>query len=489
MKFRKALLGSPYYPTLYSLYNALHYVNSPLQIQRLSIETLQKESSCFLVHINISSREIITIARWNKTKDKISLFSLSKNKWANMELNHFKRIWNGVAITQPQNTTHVSHISYSLILIILFFLTIGLTAILSHSSHFWLLMPIMIGLTLSIWPIHQIYYKYTDFHNLLCNSISYSNCNEVMTSKYGSIFGMSLLGASASFFSSQLIVCLLSSPQSLPISVHSIYLFSTIILIPLSLYSLTTQIKQKTVCPICIIILGCLASEVALYIINIPQTISLPIILKWSVIEVACLLLFEQIIKQRKKSIRLENEVINLSRLKRNKQVVKAISSPLKIDSPCKELMIHSKRNGSKPKLTVFLSPSCSHCKKMMLDLLELQETGKIHFDLNIILGESRKEDRIIIYNIIRSHILSPDKLRFLIKEDFYKISQEKIDESSLISEKISDYIEYFKNVIINNKIQSYPRLAIDGLLLPDFYTAEDMELWLLDNLNQSDNK
>ncbi|MCM1140233.1 MAG: hypothetical protein NC453_16830, partial [Muribaculum sp.] len=283
-----------------------------------------------------------------------------------------------------------------------------------------------------------------------------------------------------SFFASQLICLGIVYIIGIEDVLNSLYFISTLVLIPIIAYSVYSQYKVKNICPLCILVLLCITTEV---IINFrwtplpPQNLNIIILYSVIFLITSCALQYNHNIKQN--AAAYLRDCIDLLKLKRKYTILQSESTSVNtIHTP-----IWFGEKDSTFEVTTLISPNCSHCRKITSELLKLQKKG-VKFKWNIILGQTSPKDSEMIDIWIQRYF--DDKEKF--SEEIYRWSNGTI--VSIPSSGIIDTIDKtglseirhsFERVIENLHISGFPQIILNERLLSSIYTVKDIEFVIFD--------
>ena len=220
----------------------------------------------------------------------------------------------------------------------------------------------------------------------ICYISKITDCKRVEESKYSSVFGFKMNCLAFSFFIAQVTCIAVSSLFGIIDILYSLYFISTVISLPTIAYSIYGQLKVRNICPLCVIVALCIASEAVIFIHWDNQVINMSIITLYCCIFLLSLAILQYISNIKNRINNLFADSISLLKLKRKKEVFLIESSITKpISSP-----IGFGNEKSTSNITTILSPSCSHCKKVVSEFIALRQKG-LDFRWNIILGQLLK--------------------------------------------------------------------------------------------------
>lgn len=477
------LESSPLYPNLLSVLQTLQYVGLDVHAGQCEWEYLSNLKSPFLLHINIKSKETLAISRWNRDHNILEVLHPAKNKWETNSKEDIANVWDGVVIytdatliknmCAEKNLIAAVSIALFVLVICMVFEAQGTQAIFTS--------PALLGLALSACMYWQNYISPISIIDKICHSSSVADCDAVAESVYSNLGGISMSCLAVSYFMSQLSYLLMAYALGLTDSIYTMCLVSAILVVPVSMYSVYSQWKVRKICPLCLMILACVVIQAAMFV-HIPSgTFNLGLLTVWAACAGCYLCMLTQYSNNRiKKHENLGIRIENL-KLKRSKDVFLMKSSSAEpVKAP-----ISLGAETSHVNVTTIISPSCRHCRKTVSELLSLIEQ-KIDFRWNIILGKTAINDSGKIKIWIQSYIY--DKNKFI--QDLYLWSSGRIQNLSCKSgtnpqdPKVKEMCRDNDRQIEDLNISGFPRIILNGRLLSPVYSAEDLELMILDQSN-----
>lgn len=472
---RLFLESSPLYPNLLSVLETLHHVGLDAKVGQCDWEYLRNLSSPILLHIKSGNNQDLVIAKWDYKQNSLKILNLKNKGWEIKNRDDMTMYWDGVVIyTSDNQIDHsyktiivvISSVIISLVLFVLFKTKILYINIMFYS-------PILLGSAVSCCLYLKSRMLDGGIADKLCHISKVTDCNRVEESKYSKVFGIKMNCLAFTYFIAQVICVSISCLFEMRDILYTLYFISTVISIPTISYSIYGQLKVRSVCPLCVFVVLCIAIEALLFVYLNKQDINI------SIIALYCYVFFISITVLHYISIIKNNETvlfmdsINLLKLKRKKEIlfiestlVKPTYSPFVLGSET-----------SPTKITTILSPSCKHCKKLVSECIALQQKG-LNFRWEIILGQSTKNDGYIIENWI--HQFLSDKDRFF--EIFIIWSKGIGQKTSPISQKTLQNSDYsiisksFNAKLTELNISGFPRIILNDRLLSTIYTSKDLE-------------
>lgn len=468
------LESSPYFPNLISVINTLRYAGLNSQVGKCRWEYLENLKSPFLLHIKTKIREELIIAQWNNTRNCVKVFNKHKQKWEYRSHCDLVDIWDGVVIyTENKLRTKRNIINSKLITISLLVVFVAIVSIKQKSV---IILPTIIGMVCSI-ALFLRKFAFRDWTiEKFCKIISFADCDSVENSSYGNFYGITLSTLASTFFGAQLIVIVFSELLLNRIDIRSLLIISSIIIIPIAIYSTISQYKIKKICPICVLIVICVLAQAIMFWRMPLQPISIPVIILFIGSSICLLLILQYLLFLQKELQNLLSESIQFLKFKRRKDIIsiesretEILSSPLALG--CDDAKIN---------ITTILSPDCQYCRILAQEIFLLLERG-IQIRWNIIFAKIYENDDVKLW--VQNYI--NDKKTFAkMLYDWSRNKKNSImhNNKSLINEdEISVILNAFDKQISKLKISILPQICLNGRLLSDLYFPKDLKFVITD--------
>lgn len=459
------LKSSPYYPSLYSVMTTLQYFGLNVKAGKCDINKLESIFSPILLHLIIKGAQTLVIA---KRYDDVSclIYSPSNSKWVKMTFKEVMKVWDGIVIYTQEKQESSRKTVYTPIIIAFSFVLACLIP---------MLLPAIIGELLSVIAYKYSNDRYDKPQAGICNLSKITNCKSVSNSKYGNILGIRLADLSVSFFSAQLSIGVLFHNNE---GLASIYLISCFLLIPITLYSILSQVQIGRICPLCLLILGCLFWQSIKYYQEGLQSLDLI-----SYFCIAFLVFFVFLnMENRIRSERFKNEDLSIKNLtlERKECVLRSVTQEISFNL----------RNQEDTDLILFLSPSCKHCKEALKVLLPQLLDNMIN-TIHIVPCKVHTEDETLIKNWRKTYYKDKkqDFARLILDWCFEQdLGKELSKWKDLIEEKVYLVLnEDYNNFAKTNGITGVPRIAINNYLLPAIYEIKDVSFVIMDGFLNKD--
>jgi len=472
------LESSPLYPSLLSVIKTLQFVNLDSKVGQCDWDYLKKMESPFLLHIILNFQETLVICKWDNVLNSLKVLNPKNNKWETKDKKNIQNKWDGIVIYTNNQTKRYRYLKdFFIMLIVAVVIAISLTVMRQCGIPFISGMPIIIGFMASL-CIHRRKLLPRNILDKICKTNSITDCNAVETSSYGTWSGLSIINMALSFFVSQLLGIFVSAILEISSILNTEYFISSIVIIPIVLYSIYGQIKVGKVCPLCIIILMCVLSEALIFVSLPPNSINLGLILVFGIIYIGILFLLQFYTYINITQQEQLNTMIQLLKLKRKKEIMLLESTKIEpINSP-----IWFGEENSSTCITTIISPGCKHCQKIIKELCLLVEKGD-KFRWNVVLGKTKNQDSEEIEVWIQEYFR--DKQLFLQNLKIWSNNNDKslysVPYSFVCDKNKSKIISDFDATIEKLKIKEIPRIIVNDRILSPIYTEKDLKYVIAD--------
>lgn len=299
--------------------------------------------------------------------------------------------------------------------------------------------------------------------NRICSVSKFTDCNKVSNSEFGTVMGIKMRDLATSYFLSQLAVSITYLLVYHQNPILSMYCTSAILFIPVTAYSTYSQVKIKRLCPICTILILCIASQslIAIYYGN--PFFSFNLYLRWLIFFMLIILILQLI--NRNKDTFKESKLlkIQLARVLRRKETVLSESiNAGHIQSP----ICIGDNNSSK--ITTFISLKCPFCKDTVNKILQLKKNG-INFQWHIVFHEEKLQDSYLIdFWIYLYHVDKDSFLDSLSK--WARGGKISVDRGNPLSHREEEIRDLFRVYIKDLGIYTYPSIILNERLLSPIY-------------------
>lgn len=475
------LESSPQYPNLLSVIQTLQYAGLDAQAGQCDWEYLKNFEKPFLLHLKYRNQENLVIAKWYSKLNTLKCYNTKKNSWNIKEEDNLRNYWDGIVIYTNNQTTNRYKIGQksiisSVIFAIIMLAIVSFYALKINPIYYT---PIFLGCVIS----GCMYFKTEMSSGLIdrfCHISKLTDCERVENSSYSSLFIFNMSCLAFSFFTSQLICLAIGYLIGIYDILNSLFFISAVVFIPVMAYSVYGQFKAKNICPLCILVLLCITTEVIIYFRCPPQpSQNLNLIILYSVIFLITSCALQYIYNTRQNESANRRNQIDLLKLKRKSSILQSESTSVNtIHTP-----IWFGEKDSASEVTTLISPNCSHCRKITSELLKLQKKG-VKFKWNIILGQTSRKDSDIIDNWIQWYYTDKDKFF----ENLYQWSNGNIvsmpifrDINAIDKIRILEIKHYFEREIADLNITGFPQIILNERLLSSIYTVKDIEFVIFD--------
>ena len=478
------LESSPQYPNLLSVIQTLQHLGISAEVGQCDWSYLQNLSSPFLLHLKVKSKDLLIIAkRDDKSAESIKTYNPKIGKWETKTKKDFLNAWDGIVIytedipLKDKRVPSIAGLSPIGFMLIALFLTVVIYCSISIPE----IMPIISGVIIGGISYLRQHISPISIIEKLCHISEATDCQKVEGSTYSSIFGVKMSTLAFTFFLSQLVCIPIAVLINIPDVMHDLYLISAVMVLPTGIYSVYSQIKVARACPLCILILLCMAVETVLFLVTPSQAIEPAAIILWLAVAAIItgylhLISILRGINREEMSIRIQ-----MHRLKRKRTVIKSESST--VDNIMSPIWVGNET--SSVVITTIISPGCNHCRKVVAKLIDLLDKG-YSFRWNIILGQRGKEDEKLIENWILRYISDKDCFIEDLSSWGHSRSMKPVRNIGNEAEErqVSGISQTFTKLITGLGITGFPRIIRNDRLLSALYTNEDLEFLISDQLH-----
>lgn len=476
-RIRMFLESSPNYPNLLSVVQTLRYAGINVEVGRCDVDYLKSISGPVLLHLNLPGNQVMAIARPEVSGEGLSIFMPKTTKWEFRKFVDLVRVWDGVvvyAIDKPigELLRQPSGTIYLILILLILVSAIWMSGNLSVVS-----IPLFVGLTASSLLYARLWGMNMGIIDGICHISSNADCDSVSSSNHGNILGFSLAALSLSYFLSQTLCMLFLCGEY---ALTGMYIVSSIVVIPMSAYSVYAQRKIGKYCVLCIVTLASLAAEAVICISLSNPAIDAGILGTWIIIFATILTILRVVDLLKVKVERGGKERLRFLSLKRKREIISMESRP------CDgyETTLSIGPTNAPHTVTTILSTGCPHCRRTVADLLSMQERG-IEFHWNIIFGETKSGDsddvKAMIHAYFSDILLFKKQLKLWSEGRKFRPRDILSDIGSLPVE--TETYEYFRAFITREGISGLPVIILDGRKLSSVYEVKDLEYLIADNL------
>lgn len=252
------------------------------------------------------------------------------------------------------------------IIVIMLFLLVLSQFEASLSTQFFILLPI-IGILFSIAAMKDLFGTKSELINSFCNMTSTTSCATVVGSNKWKIFEIvNFSDLSVIFFASQflgLLVFLFSGSIKVYFEIQQILLLAAVPVLFLSVYY--QKYVEKKWCPICLVIISIILSELGYLIVFHDDAFSLSIngLIVFGFVFLSVMLSWSALKKLLTNQKQLKELHLKSLRFERNYTLFKnSLLAKNKVELPQSPLVLGNKE--SETIITVISNPFCGHCKE-----------------------------------------------------------------------------------------------------------------------------
>jgi uncharacterized membrane protein len=494
-EFEDLFLSHPNYPSLYSITDSLDVLGIENAAVRVGMEEYPDLPESFLAILS-APNEIDTLVLAFKTHDKITI-QRTDGQIQELVFSAFQQLWTGIAVVVDPFTKRTPPTS-SILQPAYYLLPIIPIAIIWHYQLTWLGIIFfclsILGFLTGILIIQEAYGSPNPFASNICNFNAQTSCSSVI--KSGKNYQSGFLGFA-----------------DLPILYFSFCLFTFIIAptnatgivgplsslsIPVVLYSIWLQkFKIKKWCLLCLTVSLILCIQGILFVIN-AKTVWNPSPLVTSYIPPAIGLLVVLSIWLAFKPMYIQQhlgatENKGLLKFKRNYKLFDFLQVKTNYAdnhyTEFKKLIIGNTK--ATHTLTLFLSPSCSHCHKAIEDAIKLTEThsDKIKVEVLFNVNNKNKENHFaeISELLLEISIQNPEQIEHALSDwhiNKMTVTEFKQKWTIPISQSSIDEIQKQYTWCLSNGFNYAPVRLLNHLLIPHEYEITDIKYFLNDLSN-----
>lgn len=484
------LQSSPAYPSLLAVIQTLQFSGIKAIAGKCEMGYLQKLPSPFLLHLRLAGKEHTAMARWNAVSSDFSVYFPKEGRWRRKTVEDLEKVWSGVVIYTNQPPVKRSGIRSMLVMIAVMVMVVLSTWVMvawggCMAGVAWGLN--LMGWLLSVYLLAKEYgYRGSPVWDKLCHLSAHADCRGVSASKYGTIAGFKMSELSVAFFTAQLCI-------GLPLfyfmghnMLSRIMEPAALVSIPLSCYSVYSQLKIKRFCPYCILILMLLVVQMVLWGVGgmaVDMFLSPLLCLGTAFVT----LFMAMVVESFHTYYHLRAEVHarrhhELMGQKRKPYVLTHESTPWKRSEKAIRLGRAVERNV----VTTLISPSCPRCKQLVKEIFAVIDSGIIPFRWEIVMGETHEGDDRVNREWIRCYLHDPQHFfrhlrRWCRREINYCLSSEV--RGAQIEGKIKLISEDFARTIKRNHVEGLPRMVVNRRMLSSLYSGSDVVYLLADGV------
>lgn len=494
LKFQ--LLSHPSYPSLHSITGVLNHFkieNSALKLP-CNLDILNELPENFIA---VSKEKQFLLVK--KSKDIVNLtFEDGTTKKQTFE--SFLEIWDGIVVgVEPSDTGKGSRLDNLISIRKL----LPLTVVLLLVGHFFFSGPNnfmiahfllgLLGLLISLSIVNHELGYHSKVLEGICNSGKTTNCDEVLNSKGANFFGLKLSDLSLIYFLG------ITMGWSLLILLEADYFLLkmiTLAAIAAPVFSIYYQyFIVKKWCPLCLGVAGVLLLQASTLVLSGPSVFQIDQVaaLAFGFLVSAVVWIPGRSLLQENKELRQTQ--IDHSKFKRNINVFLALSSRATkketFVSQIHDTEITLGNKNSSVELLLLTSPLCFYCKSAHNDIAKIIERYSsmvrivIRFNINAENLESigvKVSSRLLeIYNNEDEEVLNLALEEAFAENVNLEAWLEKWGDCSN-SEVYHQVLREQQNWCRNNNMYFTPALLLNGRMLPEEYSREDL-LFFMDDI------
>ena len=487
--FKESYLSHPNYPSLYAVTDTLNL----LQIENIAAR-IPKEQFIELPDYFLSMVDG-EFALVHKKATNVEMETI-KGSFLKLSFDDFLNKWNQLVIAvepnliskSKHNTTYINWYSYllpciALIALSLFFNSYGLREILFLSTSIF-------GLIISVFIVQEKFGIKNEVVSKLCSLNTSTSCDAVIKSensiinKWLSFSDLPLL-----FFATSMMSIIIQ-----PISSGFLVGFLSLLILPIIGYSIWMQkVKIKKWCVLCLVvsfIIVCQSLFFGFTTTSFSKTITSInslVLLFVALIITSSWFLIKPMITQK---LKVENEVNELKRFKRDYRLFKFLSKDIKeVDEFNKLEGIQIGNVNTEVQLTIIISPSCGHCHTAYQDALALVKNYSQRISLNVLFNINPENIdnpyKIVVESLLAINNVLPEKVEEALSDWHIKKMELAVWKQMWIVEDITtsvnSQIEEQYNWCLKNQFNYTPVKIVNNKLFPKEYELNELK-YFLDN-------
>ncbi len=496
--FEDLFLSHPNYPSIYAITDSLHLLSIENIAVKVPKEQLYELPDFFLAFFN---NDLILVS---KTEVSINIETETGDK-KSMSYDAFQSGWNGVILAIEPNVsvlkkvsnTNINWLQYGLPIIILVALSIFFNGLVL--LHLVMLITTLVGFAVSIFIIQEKFGIANQVVSKFCNLTTNTSCNSVIQSGQSKINKwISFSDLPLVFFGASLISILLL-PASLSV-IGLISLLST----PIVLYTIWVQKFQlKKWCVLCLVVSTLIMIQAIMFTatFNTSEVFDLQNLFFYSFLLVTIIAIWNFIRPVLESKTAIEKNNTDLKKFKRNYELFKFLSKNIPVLEGFNKLKgIEFGNKSAEAKLTIILSPSCSHCHKAFEDALELVTKHPEKIFLNVLFNINPENNnnpfKVVVESMLAINNINSEHILTVISD--WHIKKMRLDEwkqmwkMDVIDMKVSHQIHQQYNWCLENEFNYTPVKILNNKIFPDEYEISELKYFLnnfsddLESLNKN---
>ena len=472
--------SSPSYPSLLSIYRSLNFYGMYPNVVRTKHENLYKLNRPCLLHIKHDSEFFLLI----KCSNKISTiyYDPNKSRYTKQNTDTLLAQWDGIVIyTEQEEQPSMKKMHWILAILI--------TIVSCFHWDSFLLSINLWGLILAFLLLFHEYGIQTSIVEGVCKAGDSFDCNKVTQSKASRIIGIPLSVWGCLYFFSIILFLLVSRCTGVTQAEVADYI-RIICLggLPILAYSVIKQTQLKVWCILCLSIGTILLSESVILILwnntfdyfITKQTVVLHLFsIAFAGIFISLLI---KVLELHKKYVSLRMRYVTL---KRKPAIIQQLFRNVKVLDKADDSYLSLGNSQASIVITTWISPYCSHCEKLVKDLLKLHERHCENFEWRIYLSgnaSGEREKNRVQHSLMTWYM--KDKLLFLKALTIWFNHKELVPTKNSdiqFSDEIKHHLEKQIKFTEKMNISSYPKCFVNDLELPSVYTIKDISYMIHD--------
>jgi hypothetical protein len=483
------------YPSLLAFADALSFFNIPNISARLSKKEIESLPDLFIALLKEEDKE--PFLSFVQKEDFFYKYTQEKTT-TKVSSKEFQNLWQDIVllVEKPEGFRVREGKYFSLKSILFIGFAFGVLGMVYYFS------PSLLSLVFGIISIIGIFFSLEALKTELgieskvsqsfCNAIPNADCSQIINSEKNTwLKNFKISDISIWLFSSQLFSLLLFSIFGAVEYYFSYLIFALVLSIPMTIFSIYFQYKvEKKWCPICLIIIGLVYTQLIILLINYKQFFgsynfktTLLFTFGFAFCALAVYLLKSLLIDNKNSK---EENIKNL-RFKKNYNVFKNNLQKEEQQFFSHENIILGNPN-AKLKISIVTSPFCSYCKEAHEVLHKILLKSKENLSVSIRFNYDTKFDeknedlyfRLVEINEEKGSLEFSEALQFWFEN---KNIEQWVSKYGKPNSKfqIQEKLQILGDENKNKELNFTPNIFINQYKFPGFYDKKDLEFFIAD--------
>jgi uncharacterized membrane protein len=483
--FEDLFLSHPNYPSLYAITDSLNLLSIENIAIKVPKEQLAELPDYFLAFYN---SDLILVS---KTEVSINIEADNGDK-KSMSYDAFQTGWSGIVLAIEPNeivskktlNNNINLLQYGLPILILALLSIFFNGLVL--PHLLMLITAIAGFVFSVFIIQEKLGIQNHLVAKFCNMTTNASCDSVIRSsqskinKWVNFYDLPLV-----FFSASLLSLLL-----LPTSLAVVGLIS-LLSIPMILYAIWVQKFQlKKWCVLCLVVSTIIMFQGIMYAVNfnINEVFNLQNLFFYSFLLVTTIAIWNFIRPVLESKTTIQKSNTDLKKFKRNYDLFKFLLKDIPVLEGLNKLKgIEFGNKSADARLTIILSPSCSHCHKAFEDAMALVSNYPDKIFLNVLFNINPENNnnpfKVVVESMLAINNINSEHILTVISD--WHIKKMELDEwkqmwkMDVIDMKVSHQIHQQYNWCLENEFNYTPVKILNNKIFPSEYEISELKYFL----------